>query len=186
MPKLIAAMNMTLDGFCDHTAMIADDEIHQHYTDLLRGGDAVLYGRRTFQLMEFWKSVLENPTGNPAMDDFAAAIDEIQKIVYSRTLEKVDWRNTELKREIIKDEILELKQKAGKDILVGSPSLIIALTRLGLVDEYQLGVQPAVIGSGLSLFKNITDRVDLILLKTKTFGCGAVFLYYEPSNTLSA
>jgi dihydrofolate reductase len=186
MRRLIAAMNMTLDGFCDHTAMIADEEIHQHYTELLRNSDAVIYGRITYQLMEYWKSVVENPTGNKSMDDFAEAIDNISKIVYSRTLENVDWKNTELKKEIIKDELLELKQQDGKNILVGSPSLIVALTQLGLVDEYQLGVQPTVIGGGLPLFKNIKDRVDLKLLKTKTFGCGAVCLYYEPSKTVSA
>ena len=179
-------MNMTLDGFCDHTAMNADEEIHQHYTDLLRNADAILYGRITFQLMEYWRPFVENPTGDRSMDDFAEAIDNISKIVFSRTLESVDWKNTELKKEIVKDEILELKQEVGKDLLVGSPSLIIALTQLGLVDEYQLGVHPTVIGSGLVLFKNIKDRVDLKLLRTKTFGCGAVFLYYEPSNTLSA
>lgn len=182
MRKLIAAMNMTLDGFCDHTVMIADDEIHLHYSDLLRSADTVIYGRITYQLMEYWKSVVENPTGNAAFDDFAEAIDNISKIVYSRTLENVDWKNTELKREIIKEEILELKRQSGKNILVGSPSLIVALTKLGLVDEYQLGVQPTVIGSGLPLFKNITDRIDLKLLKTKTFGCGAVFIYYEPTR----
>ena len=179
-------MNMTLDGFCDHTAMGADDEIHQHYTDLLNDADTIIYGRITYQLMEYWKPFVENPTGEKSMDDFAAAIENISKIVYSRTLESVDWKNTELKREIVKDEILELKQRAGKDLLVGSPSLIVALTQLGLVDEYQLGVHPTVVGSGLSLFKNISNRVDLKLLKTKTFGCGAVFLYYEPSKTLSS
>ena len=182
MRRLIAAMNMTLDGFCDHTVMIADDEIHDHYSDLLRSADTVIYGRKTFQLMEYWKSVVENPTGNKASDDFAAAIDDIQKIVYSRTLKSVDWKSTELRTEIVKEEILDLKQQAGRDILVGSPSLILALGQLGVIDEYQLGVQPTVIGSGLPLFKNITDRIDLKLLKTKTFGCGAVFLYYEPTT----
>ena len=175
-------MNMTLDGFCDHTSMSADDEIHQHYTDLLRSGDAVLYGRKTYQLMEFWKSIVENPTGNPAMDDFAAAIEDIQKIVYSRTLEGVDWKNTELRRELVKDEILELKQQPGRDIFVGSPGMIIATAKLGLVDELQLAIHPTVVGSGLPLFKNITDRIDLKLLRTKTFGCGAVLHYYEPTT----
>ena len=175
-------MNMTLDGFCDHTSMGADEEIHRHYADLLKSSDTVIYGRKTFQLMEYWKSVVENPTGNKASDDFALAIDNIRKIVYSRTLESVDWKNTEVKSEIIEEEILELKQRPGEDILVGSPSLILALTKLGLVDEYQLGVHPTVVGGGLPLFKNITDRIDLTLLKTKTFGCGAVFLYYAPSR----
>jgi dihydrofolate reductase len=183
MRKLIAAINMTLDGFCDHTAMSADDEIHQHYNELLSNAGTLIYGRITYQLMEsYWPSVVKNPTGNKPIDEFAVLIDNISKIVYSRTLESVDWKNTELKKEVIKEEILELKQQAGKDILVGSPSLIVALTQLGLVDEYQLGVQPIVLGSGLPLFTDIKDRIDLKLLKTKTFGCGAVFLYYEPTK----
>ena len=179
-------MNMTLDGFCDHTAMIADDEIHQHYSDLLRSADIVIYGRITYQLMEYWKSVVENPTGNKSMDEFAVAIDNISKIVYSRTLESVDWKNTELKREIVKEGILELKQQAGKSILVGSPSLIVALGQLDLIDEYQLSVHPTVVGSGLPLFKNVDERIDLKLLKTKTFGCGAVIHYYEPAKNIAA
>ena len=176
-------MNMTLDGFCDHTAMIADDEIHQHYTELLSNAGTLIYGRITYQLMEnYWPSVVKNPTGNKPTDEFAVAIDNISKIVFSRTLKNVDWKNTELKKEIIKEEVLELKQQAGKNILVGSPSLIVALTKLDLIDEYQLSVHPIIVGSGLPLFKNIKDRVDLKLLKTKTFGCGAITLYYEPAK----
>src|SRR6185295_18711827 len=181
MRKLIAAMNMTLDGFCDHTAMIADDEIHQHYNELLRNADTLLYGRITYQLIEtYWPTVVKNPTGNKPTDEFAILIDNISKIVFSRTLQHVDWKNTTLKKEVIKEEVLELKHQAGKNILVGSPSLIVAFAQLDLIDEYQLCVQPTVLGSGLPLFKNIRDRVDLKLLKTKTFVCGAVALYYEP------
>lgn len=182
MRKLIAAMNMTLDGFCDHTAMIADDEIHQHYTDLLRNADIIIYGRITYQLMEYWRAVVKDPTGNKTMDEFAIAIDNISKIVYSRTLKKVDWKNTTLKREINKEEIIELKGQEGKNIFVGSPGLIVALSQLDLIDEYQLGVQPTVLGSGLPLFKDIRDRIDLKYLKTKTFGCGALMLYYEQTK----
>jgi dihydrofolate reductase len=97
-------------------------------------------------------------------------------------LNNVDWKNTHLKKEIVKEEVLELKQQTGKNILVGSPSLIVALTQLELIDEYQLVVQPIVLGSGLPLFKNVKDRVNLKLLTTKTFGCGAVTLYYEPTK----
>jgi len=183
MRKLIAAMNMTLDGFCDHTAMIADDEIHQHYNELLSSADTLIYGRITYQLMEsYWPSVVKSPTGNKPTDEFAVLIDNISKIVFSRTLKQVDWKNTELKKEVIKEEVLELKQQAGKNIFVGSPSLIVALTQLDLIDEYQLGVQPIILGNGLPLFKNINDRINLKLLKTKTFGCGAVTLYYEPTK----
>jgi dihydrofolate reductase len=183
MRKLIAAINMTLDGFCDHTAMIADEEIHQHYNELLSNADTLLYGRITFQLMEsYWPSVVKNPTGNKPMDEFAVLIDNISKIVFSRILKNVDWKNTKLKKEIIKEEVLELKQQRGKNILAGSPSLIVALTQLDLIDEYQLAIQPTVLGSGLPLFKNIRERINLKLLKTKTFGCGAVTLYYEPTK----
>jgi dihydrofolate reductase len=183
MRKVIAAINMTLDGFCDHTAMIADEETHQHYSELIRNAGTLIFGRITYQLMEsYWPSVVKNPTGIKSTDEFAVAIDNISKIVFSRTLKNVDWKNTELKKEVIKEEVLELKQQAGKNILVGSPSLIVALTQLDLIDEYQLSVQPIVLGSGLPLFRNLKDRINLKLLKTKTFGCGAVILYYEPTE----
>lgn len=142
MSKLIAAMNMTLDGFCDHTSIGADDEIHEHYADLLRGADTLLYGRVTYQLMEYWRTVVANPTGNKATDDFAHVIDGCSKIVYSKTLESVDWKGTELKREIDADEIRELKKRSGKDILAGSPSMIVALMNLDLVDELQSSHSP--------------------------------------------
>ena len=173
---------MTLDGFCDHTAMIADEEIHQHYSELLRSAGTILYGRITYQLMEYWPTVIKNPTGIKSMDEFAVTIDKIPKIVFSRTLQHVEWRTAKLAKRDLKEEVLELRQQAGKDILVGSPSLIVALTQLDLIDEYQLAVQPTILGSGLPLFKNIKDRVDLKLFKTKTFGCGAVALYYEPAK----
>jgi dihydrofolate reductase len=166
MRKLIAAMNMTLDGYCDHTSMTADNELHEHYNDLLRGADTLIYGRTTFQLMEsYWPSVVENPTGDKPTDEFAVVIDDISKIVYSRTLKSVEWKNSELKHEIDKEEILELKRRGGKNIVVGSPSLIVALGNIGLVDEYQLGVQPTVVGGGLQLFTNVDERIDLTLLK---------------------
>lgn len=175
-------MNMTLDGYCDHTAMSADDQIHQHYDELLKSSGIALYGRKTFELMEYWKSVVENPTGIQAMDDFAVTMDNIPKIVFSRTLKDVEWKSARLATKDLEDEVLDLKQQAGKDVLVGSPSLIVALTQLGLIDEYQLSVQPTVVGSGLQLFKDITDRVDLKLINTKTFDCGAIALYYEPTK----
>ena len=183
MRKLIAALNMTLDGFCDHTAGIADDELHQHYNELLSNAGTLLYGRITYQLMEsYWPNLVKNPTGNKPTDEFAVLIDNISKIVFSSTLKNVDWKNTELKKEIVKEEVLELKQQEGKNIFAGSPSLIIALTRLDLIDEYQLCIHPIILGKGLQLFKNINDRINLKLLKTKTFGSGAVTLYYEATT----
>jgi dihydrofolate reductase len=185
MRKLIAAINMTLDGFCDHTAVIADDEIHQHYNELLSNADTLLYGRITYQLMEsYWPTIVKNPTGNKPTDEFAVLIDNISKIVFSHTLKNVDWKNTKLKKDIIKEEVLKLKQQAGKNILVGSPSLIVALAQLDLIDEFQLCVHPIILGKGLPLFKNVRDRINLKLLKTKIFGSGSITLYYEPAKKI--
>ena len=173
---------MTLDGFCDHTAIIADEELHQHYADLLANADTVLYGRITYQLMEYWRTVVKNPTGIKATDEFAVIMDKIPKIVFSHTLKNVDWESAKLANRDIDEEVLELKQQSGKDILVGSPSLIAALTQLRLIDEYQLCVHPVLLGTGLPLFKNIKDKTTLKLLNTKSFSSGAITLYYEPSG----
>ena len=179
MRKVIAVMNMTLDGFCDHTAMNADDEIHNHYTELLRSAGTILYGRITYQLMEFWPPLVKNPTGNKSLDEFAIVIDKIPKIVFSRTLKTVEWETAKLAKKDLEEEVLELRAQPGKDILVGSPGLIVALSQLNVIDEYQLSIHPTILGQGLQLFKNISDRIDLKLIKTKTFGCGAVTHYYE-------
>ncbi|HET9136854.1 MAG TPA: dihydrofolate reductase family protein [Candidatus Kapabacteria bacterium] len=181
MRKLIAAINMTIDGFCDHTAAIVDDELHEHYNDLMRTAGLLLYGRTTYQLMEsFWPTLVKEPSGNKPMDDFAILMDDIPKIVFSRTLNSVDWKSATLKKELVKEDIIALKQQDGKDIFAGSPSMIVQLTQLGLIDEYQLCVHPIIAGSGLRLFKDISDRIDLTLLKTKQFGSGVIVLYYQP------
>ena len=182
MRKVIAAINMTLDGFCDHTAGIPDEEIHYHYADLLNNAGVVLYGRITYQLMQYWQTLLNNPSGEKSMDDFAMAIDKIPKIVFSHKLKNTEWNSAKLSNQPIEEEVLELKQQSGKDILVGSRSLIIQLMKLNLIDEYQLCVHPVVAGSGLPLFENINDRTILKLIKTKTFSGGAVTLYYEPTK----
>ncbi|OOG73060.1 dihydrofolate reductase family protein [Algoriphagus sp. A40] len=182
MRKVIAAINMTLDGNCDHTAGIPDEEIHQHYAELLGEGDVILYGRITYQLMQFWQPLVNSPTGEKTMDDFALAIDRIPKIVFSHTLKEVDWESASLAKRDLKEEVLELKQQSGKPIFVGCRSLIIQLMKLNLIDELQLCIYPVLAGKGLPLFENITDRTLLNLMKTKTFSSGAVIHYYEPKN----
>lgn len=186
MRKIIAAFNMTLDGFCDHTAGLPDEEIHHHYTELMGQGDAILYGRTTYQLMEFWRALLEKPSDEKSMNDFARAIDRIPKIVFSHTLNGVDWNTATLANRDLKDTVSELKQQPGKDILVGSRSLIIQLMNLNLLDEFQLCIYPVVAGNGLPLFENINQRTILKLIKTKSFSGGAVILYYEVGINPSA
>jgi len=187
MSKLIAAINMTLDGFCDHTSMDADEQIHQHYGDLLDSAETVIYGRITYQLMEFWRTLVENPSGIKDMDEFAEIMDRTPKVVFSRTMKNdeqtgIGWASARLAKKDFKEEISDLKQQAGKDIFIGSPSLIVAATNLGLIDEFQICIHPVIAGTGLPLFKNISEKIQLTLIKTKSFDGGAVLCYYKPAE----
>jgi dihydrofolate reductase len=184
MKKIIAAINMTLDGNCDHTAITPDHEIHDHYTALVNSADTLLYGRTTYQLMEsYWPAIVKHPTGDRSSDEFAVAIDNAQKIVYSSTLTVVDWKKTVLKKDVNREDIIALKESGddeGKNIFVCSPGLINTFMQMNLIDEYQLCIHPVVAGKGLPLFKNSEQQLLLNLIKTKSFGSGAILLYYEP------
>lgn len=185
MRKVIATINMTLDGVFDHTAGLPDEEIQQHYAELLRDADAILYGRITYQLMQYWQTLIKNPSGEKSMDDFAKAIDKVPKIVFSHTLPTTDWDSAILANQTIEETVLKLKQQDGAPIFIGSRSLIIQLMKLNLIDEYQLCIHPVVAGSGVSLFENINHRTVFNLIKTKTFSGGAIILYYEPQENKS-
>ena len=178
MGKVIAAINMSLDGNCDHLAGLPDDRIHDHYTALIRQAGIAIYGRKTYQLMEYWREVLGNPTGNRAQDDFAVAMDRLPKIVFSRSLKSVDWHSARLADKGLVETVRELKGQKGGDILVGSPGLIVALLDLGLIDELQVCIYPLLMGKGPFLFKDIVNRKLLRLGGTKSFEGGAVLLYY--------
>lgn len=182
MRKIIAAINMTLDGFCDHTAVSPDEAVHDHYGELLKSAGTALYGRKTYLLMEFWKGLVEHPSGEKSMDDFAMNIDAIPKVVFSRTLQSVDWKSARVATRDLETETLALREEDGGDILVGSRSLIIALMNLGLVDEFQLMIHPVVARKGLRLFDDLADGVVLKLIKTHSFDSGALLLYYAPSK----
>ncbi|MCO6164077.1 dihydrofolate reductase family protein [Flavobacterium sp. NRK F7] len=182
MRKIIGALNMTIDGICDHTAGIPDEAIHMHYTELLQKGDAILYGRKTYELMTYWQTILENPSEEKTMNEFALAIDTIPKIVFSNTLKEINWKSASLSQNNLKEEVIALKKQSGKAILVGSRSLIIALLQLNLIDELQLCIHPMVEGKGLSLFENINERMVFNLVKHKTFTNGAIILYYQPKK----
>jgi len=185
MRKVIAVTNMTLDGVCDHTAVNPDEQVHRHYADLLSKAGIALYGRTTYELMTYWQTLLEQPDENAAMNEFAVTIDRIPKLVFSHNWQQagakaIHWASARLATRDFKEEVLAIKQEPGGDILLGSPGLIVQATNLRLVDEYQLCVHPVVAAQGMRLFKNIGSRVELKLLKTKTFDSGAILLYYEP------
>lgn len=182
MRKVIAAFNMTLDGVCDHTTGVADEGLHQHYAELIDNGGVILYGRTTYQLMQFWQELLKKPSGEKSMDDFAIAINRIPKIVFSNTLHETGWDSAALAKRPLGEEVMELKQQAGKDILVGSRSLIIQLLNSHLIDEFQICIHPVIEGKGLRLFDQIKERIMLKLIKTKILDSGATVFYYEPTR----
>ncbi len=171
---------MTLDGVCDHTTGIADEGLHQHYSNLLDHAGTILYGRTTYKLMKFWQTLLQNPSGDRSMDDFASSIDKIQKIVFSNTLTDSGWDSAKLANKPLDKMVLELKQQQEKDILVGSRSLIVQLLNSNLIDEFQICVHPVIEGKGMFLFDDIAAKIMLKLHNTKVLGSGAIVLYYAP------
>ena len=181
MRNVIFAINITLDGCCDHTKGIADDELLEHYTQLLREADLQVFGRKTYQLMvPYWPEVAKNPNETKASIEFARAFDAINKIVFSRSLENVEGGNTRIVREHLRDEILKLKQEGGKDILVGGVDVPSQLIELGLVDEYRFVVQPIIAGEGRRLLDRVSlrEKLQLKLVESKILKSGCVALRY--------
>ncbi|MCX6149621.1 MAG: dihydrofolate reductase family protein [Ignavibacteriales bacterium] len=180
MRKLIFSINVTIDGFADHTAVIADYELHDFYSNLFDEVDTVLLGRKTYQLLQsFWPNAPEDPISTKSMIKFADGINSISKIVFSKTLEKVDWSNTRLVKKDMIEEVLRMKQQPGKSLSVGGLSIASTFMQLGMIDEYWFVVQPIVLGTGTPLFKDIKSRMNLKLLETRTFGSGVVVLHYQ-------
>ena len=182
MRNLIFAINVTLDGCCDHTKLNADEEVHQYFTDLMHNVDLLVYGRKTYQLMvPFWPDVAKNHSGpTNAMNDFAQAFDSINKLVFSKSLDSTEAKNTRIVRTNLQDEILKLKQEQGKDILTGGVSLPSQLIELGLVDEYLFVVHPLVVGEGRRLLDGLSlpERLQLQLVESKIFKSGGIALRY--------
>ena len=181
MRTLIYAINVTLDGCCDHTKAFGDDEILEHYTQLLREADLQVFGRKTYQLMvPYWPEVAKNASESKASVEFARTFDSIQKIVFSRSLEKAESRNTQILRGNLRDEVLKLKQEKGKSILVGGVDIPTQLVNLDLVDEFRVVVQPIIAGEGRRLFDRLTlpEKLRLKLVDSKILKSGCVALRY--------
>ena len=152
MRKLIYAINITIDGCCDHTKGVADEELLDYYTQLVRDADLLVYGRKTYQLMvPYWPEIAKNQSETKAEIEFAQAFDSCNKIVFSRSLDSAEGRNTRIVRTHLHDEILKLKRERGKNIIVGGVDIPSQLIELGLVDEYRVVVQPIVAGEGRRL-----------------------------------
>jgi dihydrofolate reductase len=181
MRKLIFAINTTLDGCVDHTKQIADEETHEYFTQLIRDVDLLVFGRKTYQLMvPFWPEVAKSQSMTKASNEFARTFDSINKIVFSRSLDSAEDRNTRIVRTNLRDEILKLKQEQGKNILVGGVDIPSQLIELGLVDEYRFVVGPTVAGAGRRLLEGVSlpETLQLKRVESTFFQSGCVALHY--------
>jgi dihydrofolate reductase len=175
-------INVTLDGCCDHRAVVADEDLHRHAAEKLAQADALLFGRVTYEMMEAaWRLPAAAGTRPDWMEPFAQTIGAAKKYVVSSTLERVDW-NAELVRGDLEKAVQQLKREPGKGLFVGGMKLPLALAELGLIDEYEFMVQPRLAGHRPTLFAGLSRHVDLRLVGRLEFGSGAVALRYEPKN----
>jgi len=186
MRKLFEFNLVTLDGYFEgpnrdigwHNV---DAEFNDYAVDMLNSVDTLIFGRVTYELMaNYW------PTPAAMKNDpiVAEKMNMLPKIVFSRkTLDKVEWHNTKLVKDIIEVDIENMKREPGKDMVVlGSGSIVSAFAQRGLIDEYRIMINPIVLGDGIPLFKGIKDRINLNLIKTRTFRNGNVLLYYQPDR----
>ena len=182
MRKLIFAINTTLDGCVDHTKQFVDEEASlEYFTPLLREADLQVFGRKTYQLMvPYWPEVLKDPSATKADTEFAQAFVSIKKVVFSRSLDSVEDRNTRIARANLRDEILKLKQEQGKNILVGGVDIPSQLIELGLIDEYLFVVGPIIAGAGRRLLEGVSlpEKLQLKLVDSKFFRSGCIALRY--------
>jgi dihydrofolate reductase len=181
MRKLIFAINTTLDGCVDHTRQFVDEETLEYFTHLTRGVDLQVFGRKTYQLMvPYWPEVLKNQSETKADTEFARAFDSTNKVVFSRSLDSAEDKNTRIVRTNLRDEILKLKQEQGKNILVGGVDIPSQLMQLGLVDEYRFVVGPTLAGEGRRLLEGVSlpEKLQLKLVESKFFKSGSVALRY--------
>lgn len=195
MRPLRYSLNVTLDGCYDHRVGIVNEELHRHAAASIERADALILGRVTYGMMESaWRPVAEAraaaaaagapppPSEWPAWTvPFAEAIHAAKKYVVSRTLAQVDW-NAELVRDDLAATVQRLKREPGKGLFAGGPQLALALTDLGLIDEYEFIVHPVIAGHGPTLFSGLRERIELELIDRKEFQGGVVSLRYRPKR----
>jgi dihydrofolate reductase len=180
MRKLVYAINLTLDGCCDHTKQSGSEELLEYYSDVLRASDLLVYGRKTYQIMvPYWPDIAKNQNETKAENEFARLFDSIDKVVFSQSLNSAEG-NTRIIRTNLKDEILKLKQQSGMNILVGGVSLPSQMIQLGLVDEFLIEIGPVLVGEGRRLLADVSlpEKVQLKLVDSKIFKSGRVVLHY--------
>jgi dihydrofolate reductase len=186
MRKVIYSMFVSLDGFIeapnrDLDWHIVDEELHKYVNDQERAIDTHLYGRRMYEVMSYWQTADTNPSSPEYEVEYAHIWKGIPKIVFSKTLERVEG-NARLVRENIAEEIAKLKEQPGKDLGLGGANIASTFMQLGLIDEYQLYVHPVVLGGGTPMFSAFDNKINLRLVETRKFGSGVVLLRYQPDR----
>ena len=188
MRKLVLFLHASLDGFVegpngemDIGWVSYDADLEKHAKEILSTADTVIWGRGTYQMMHsYWPTMLSNPSASQHEQNHAEWIEKTAKIVFSTTLENVEWNNSRLVKEDIVEEINNLKHQPGEDmVILGSPRFAHHLMQLDLIDEYKITVSPVLIGKGLPLFQNLKEKINLKLLENKTFDSGALGLVYQ-------
>ena len=188
MRKLVLFLHASLDGFVEGPKgrmdigwVSYDAELESFAKEILSTADTVIWGRSTYQMMYgYWPTVPSNPSASQYQLNHAEWIEKTTKVVFSTTLENVDWNNSILVKEDIVGEIKKLKQQSGNDIVIlGSPRLAHYLMQHDVIDEYKISVSPVLVGSGLPLFHGLKDQVKLKLIQNKTFDSGAIGLVYQ-------
>lgn len=189
MRKIIVTTWITLDGYLagpngEMNWVMVDETMGQYEDDLVSSADTLILGRVTYQSFAgSWPHVPDNPSASEGEKIYARKLNSMRKLVFSKSLEKVEWNNSQLMKEILPEEIARMKQEPGKNMAIyGSASIVQAFTNLGLIDEYQLLVHPVVLGSGKALFADIAKPAHLRLLQTKSFPSGVIGLYYAPQS----
>lgn len=179
MRKVVFAINMTIDGCCSHEFGIVDDELHEYFTNLLRNADIEIFGRNTYQLMyPYWHEVAVNQSESSITNEFARVFDAMPKIVFSTTLNNVEWNNTTLLHSGLREEIVKLKQQPGKNISIGGLNIGSQAAQWNLIDEYHFVVHPVIAGQGPRLF-DTGGLHSLELLDMRKLRSGAIALHYK-------
>ncbi|MCM3518659.1 dihydrofolate reductase family protein [Staphylococcus xylosus] len=191
MRKLVVFLHSSLDGFVEGPQGAMDigwitynHELEDFANEVLQTADTIVWGRKTYEMMyDYWPTVLSNENASEHELNHAKWIENVEKVIFSKALNSVDWHNSRLVKKNVKDEIIHMKQQEGEDIVVlGSPRFAHYLMQLDVVDEYKITVSPTLIGKGLPLFQNIHEQVDLKLIDSKTFESGALGLIYQKNK----
>ena len=178
--RLTFALNVTLDGCCDHREMLADDEMLDHFTQLIGTAGAMLYGRKTYELMEeYWPAVALDEKAPRAMREWARKLEDMPKFVVSTSRRDFPWSNSFHLEGDLREAVAQLKKRTPQGVLVGSPMLAVALERLGLIDEYHLVVHPVLAGHGPHLFQRLERSRQLDLVSTTRLKSGATAMHYR-------